>query len=250
MRTLPTSRAAGSLIAAHPRRVAVILGGAEIALTVAGALTAAAIAPSGSAWTSRLIVVLALAAAVTVLLAITRAWRLSGFTVRVASPRLLLLPAVIALAPLIGGVNPPGADLLAMLVIGYAATAFAEEALYRGMILGVLRPAGTWPAVLISSGLFALAHLANVLFGQAPAVTVAQAVGTFCFGIGYAALRLRTGSILPLMVLHFLTDLLLRIDALPVWAHWSLMVGGDTVLLLYGVLLLRGRSVTAAQLGS
>jgi hypothetical protein len=46
-------------------------------------------------------------------------------------------------------------------------------------------------------------------------------------------------------VLHFLTDLLLRIDALPGWAHWTVMVGGDTLLLLYGLLLLRrpGRGV-------
>jgi hypothetical protein len=42
------------------------------------------------------------------------------------------------------------------------------------------------------------------------------------------------------MALHFLTDLLLRVDALPAWAHWSAMVGGDTVLLVLGLVLLRG----------
>jgi membrane protease YdiL (CAAX protease family) len=130
---------------------------------------------------------------------------------------------------------------LAVLVVGYALTGYLEEALFRGVVLGVLRPAGTWPAVLLSSALFAAAHLPNVLFGQAPAVTAAQAVGTFCFGVGYAALRLRTGSVLPLMLLHFLTDLLLRVDALPAWAHWTAMVGGDTVLLLFGLLLLLRR---------
>jgi hypothetical protein len=38
---------------------------------------------------------------------------------------------------------------------------------------------------------------------------------------------------------HFLTDLLLRIDALPAREHWTAMVGGDTVLLFYGLVLLR-----------
>jgi membrane protease YdiL (CAAX protease family) len=224
-----------------PRRTAVLLAGADILITVLGALAVHALLPSASAWTARLIVVGLLAAAVTALLAVTGGWRAAGFTRSVRSPRLLVLPAVVALAPLVGGVRLPAADLLAVLVVGYALTGYLEEALFRGVVLGVLRPAGTWPAVLLSSALFAAAHLPNVLFGQAPAVTAAQAVGTFCFGVGYAALRLRTGSVLPLMLLHFLTDLLLRVDALPAWAHWTAMVGGDTVLLLFGLLLLLRR---------
>lgn len=195
--------------------------------------------PHASEWTSRLVVLLALAAAVTAVLAATGGWRMAGFSTRVPQPRLLILPAAIALAPLVGGVQLPGAGMLAVFVFGYAVTGFFEEALFRGLILGVLRPAGVWPAVWISSALFGAANLPNMLFGQAPAIAVAQAVGTFCFGVGYAAVRLRTATVLPLMVLHFLTDLLLRIDALPVWAHWTVMVGGDALLLIYGLVLLR-----------
>ncbi|MGC9670297.1 lysostaphin resistance A-like protein [Planosporangium sp. 12N6] len=235
--------------ATAPRRVALALGAANIALTVAGALAVAALFPTASAWTARLVVVLALAAAVTALLAATRRWRTAGFTAGVREPGLLWLPAAVALVPLVGGVQLPGTGLLAVLVAGYAATGFVEEALFRGLILGVLRPLGVWPAVLVSSALFAAAHLPNMLFGQAPAITLAQAVGTFCFGVGYAALRLRTGSVWPLMILHFLTDLLLRVDALPAWAHWTVMVGGDTLLLIYGLLLLRGAGRTAVPVG-
>ncbi|GAA2392373.1 CPBP family intramembrane glutamic endopeptidase [Dactylosporangium salmoneum] len=242
-----TLLSAPSRSAASARRVAIALGAADIVLTVAGALAAAALFPGASSWATRLAVVLLLAAAVTALLAATNGWRTAGFTAAVREPRLLWLPAVIALVPLAGGVHLPGAGLLAVLVVGYAATGFVEEALFRGAILGTLRPAGAWPAVLISSALFAVAHLPNMLFGQAPAITVAQAVGTFCFGVGYAALRLRTGSVWPLMVLHFLTDLLLRVDALPAWAHWTAMVGGDTVLLIYGLLLMRGTARAAAD---
>ena len=243
------------LTPSRPRRVAVALGAANIAATVAGALAVAAVVPHASEWTARLVVLLALAAAVTAVLAGTRGWRTAGFRARVTRPGLLIVPAVVALAPLIGGVQLPGAGLLAVFVLGYAVTGFFEEALFRGLILGVLRPAGVWPAVWISSALFAAAHLPNMLFGQAPAITVAQAVGTFCFGVGYAAVRLRTGSVWPLMVLHFLTDLLLRIDALPGWANWTVMVGGDTLLLIYGLVLLRlnGRAAddrTAAAPGS
>jgi len=233
------------LTPSRPRRAAVALGAANITATVAGALAVAALFPHASEWTARLVVLIALTAAVTALLAATGRWHTAGFRARVIQSRLLVLPAAVALAPLVGGVQLPGAGMLTVFVVGYAVTGFFEEALFRGLILGVLRPAGVWPAVWMSSGLFAAAHLPNVLFGQAPAITVAQAVGTFCFGVGYAALRLRTGSVWPLMVLHFLTDLLLRIGALPVWAHWTVMVGGDTLLLVYGLVLLRrnGRAV-------
>jgi membrane protease YdiL (CAAX protease family) len=141
--------------------------------------------------------VLALAAAVTALLAATRAWRTAGFTTGVHEPGLLWLPAAVALVPLVGGMQLPGAGLLAVLVAGYAATGFVEEALFRGLILGVLRPVGVWPAVLLSSALFAAAHLPNMLS----------------------------------------------------WAHWTTMVGGDTLLLVYGLLLLRGAGRTAFPVG-
>ena len=234
------------LTPSRPRRAAVGLGAANIAATVAGALGLAVLFPPASPWTARLVVLLVLTAAVIAVLTGIRGWRTAGFRARVARPGLLVVPAAVAVAPLAGGVQLPGAGLLTVFVIGYAATGFFEEALFRGLVLGVLRPAGVWPAVWLSSALFAAAHLPNMLFGQAPTVTVAQAVGTFCFGVGYAALRLRTGSVWPLMVLHFLTDLLLRIDALPGWAHWTAMVGGDTLLLLYGLALLH-RTGPAAE---
>lgn len=224
---------------ATARPAALALGGTQILLTVAGALAVHALLPSASAWTARLLVVGLLAAAVTALLSATDGWRAAGFTTTVRSPRLLVVPALVALAPLAGGVRVPEGHLLAVLVAGYALTGYVEEALFRGAVLDRLHPAGGERAVLASSALFAAAHLPNVLFEQPLPITLAQAVGTFCFGVGYAALRLRTGSVLPLMGLHFLTDLLLRIDALPAWAHWTAMVGGDTLLLVVGLWLLR-----------
>ena len=230
-------------ILTRPRALAVAIGAANLTATTAGALAAGALLPHASAWTSRLLVLLGLAAVVTAVLAASRGWAGAGFSTRVVEPRLLALPAVVALAPLVTGVHLPGASMLTVFVLGYAVTGFFEEALFRGLVLGVLRPTGAagevWPAVWITSVMFAAAHLPNMLFGQTAAMTLAQAVGTFCFGVGYAAVRVRTATVLPLMALHFVTDLSLRIDALPVWAHWTVMVGGDTVLLLYGIFLLR-----------
>lgn len=222
-----------------PRRAAVIITAANIAVTTAGALTLAWAFPEMSAWTARLVVVLVLVAAVAALIASMRAWAWAGVAQHARGWRLLALPAAVALLPLCGGVALPGAGLLAVLIVGYAATAFFEEALFRGVLIGVLRQLGPWSAALLSSGLFACAHLPNMLFGQPPGVTLAQAVGTFCFGMGYAAIRLRIGGLWPLMVLHFVTDLALQLDTLPAGMHWAVMVGGDTVLLAYGLWLLR-----------
>jgi hypothetical protein len=51
------------------------------------------------------------------------------------------------------------------------------------------------------------------------------------------------------MILHLLTDLLLRVDALPAWAHWTTMVGGDVLLLAYGLILLRGAGRAGSPAG-
>ena len=70
------------LTPSRPRRVAVALGAANIAATVVGALGVAALLPHASEWTARLVVLLALAAAVTAVLAVTRGWHTAGFSTR------------------------------------------------------------------------------------------------------------------------------------------------------------------------
>lgn len=92
-------------------------------------------------------------------------------------------------------------------------------------------------AVLVSSLLFGVMHLSNVMFRSSPALVVAQAIGAACFGVGFAALRLRTGTIWPLLVLHMLTDLLGQLARLPAIPFF---VTQDIVLLCYGLYLVRG----------
>ena len=144
---------------------------------------------------------------------------------------------MLVLLPLVGGVRAVAPGALAIFVIGYALTGFAEEAFARGILLRVLQPRSVLSAVLISSLLFGVMHLSNVMFRSSPALVVAQAIGAACFGVGFAALRLRTGTIWPLLVLHMLTDLfgqLARLPAIPFF------VTQDIVLLCYGLYLVRG----------
>lgn len=144
-------------------------------------------------------------------------------------------------APIVTGIKPLSLDYVMFLVCAYVLTGFTEELIWRGLVIGVLRPTGVWPAVLFGSMLFGLVHLPNVFFRESAILVVFQAVGAFCFGVGFAALRLRTGSLVPLMAIHALHDLCAQIGALPAI---PLLVAQDTILLLYGIYLLRPSKVT------
>jgi uncharacterized protein len=85
---------------------------------------------------------------------------------------------------------------------------FAEELLYRGVVVDLLRSAGhrEMSVAVISSGIFALSHSLNIFSGQ-PAVVVVLTVA-FAFGYGmvmYLVMR-ATGSIIWPMVIHAMDD--------------------------------------------
>lgn len=73
--------------------------------------------------------------------------------------------------------------------------AFAEEFAFRGVILGVLRPYSEGLAILVSSAAFALMH-GN--FVQMPF--------TFCCGLIFGFIAVKTNSLLPSIIIHFLNN--------------------------------------------
>lgn len=86
--------------------------------------------------------------------------------------------------------------LVALLVLVAGLVPFAEELFFRGALYGVLRERwGLLPAVLLSAGLFSVAHLVPVLF---PAL--------FVMGLALALLREYTRSLIPCILLHSLQN--------------------------------------------
>jgi membrane protease YdiL (CAAX protease family) len=65
---------------------------------------------------------------------------------------------------------------------------------------------------------------------------VLQAFGAAIQGVGFAALRLRTNTIWPLIVIHGLHDLFLQLSTLPIPLLEAFI---ETALCIYGVVLLR-----------
>jgi hypothetical protein len=172
-------------------------------------------------------------------LAALRWWRAAGFN-RPSEWRelkLLWVPTgLFVVLPLVVGLHAVAPATAAYLVVAYALTGFAEEGLYRGVLLRVLGPLGARRAVLLSAVFFGASHLVNLMFRSNPFLVFAQAVGAFSMGVGFGAMRLRTNTIWPLIFLHGSEDLLLRFTRLP---PIPLNVFQSVVMLVYGVYLLR-----------
>jgi membrane protease YdiL (CAAX protease family) len=185
-----------------------------------------------------LVLVLVMLAVLLVLLTAFGWWRLAGFTApsQWRELRLYWLPVVLLLVPFVGGVRMPPLSAIGLLVVAYAATAVFEEGLWRGVMLGLLRPIGVWRAVLISSLLFGLGHLSNTALRGVSFLIVLQAFGAAIQGIGFAALRLRTNTIWPLIVIHALHDLFLQMSTLPIPLLEAFI---ETAICIYGIVLLR-----------
>jgi membrane protease YdiL (CAAX protease family) len=233
-------------IEAHPLTSVLVLEVLFEALVVGGALVLTRLLPGLPGYSVRgpsqsLILVIVSAAAVLALVAVFHWWRLAGFTRprEWRELRLYWLPVALLAVPFVGGVRPIAASALGVLVLAYVATAVFEETLWRGVMLGLLRPTGVWRAVLVSSLLFGLGHLGNWALRGFSVLVLAQAFGSAVQGVGLAALRLRTGTIWPLIGLHAVHDLFLQVSALPIPL---VEVPIDTIFLVYGIVLLRGRT--------
>lgn len=196
----------------------------------------------GDALTWRLVAVLVIMIGALVIVGQARAWRRTGSAGPANWRRegLVVIPMLVALAPLVTGIDLPAASTLAVLVAGYAATGVFEEIWHRGLIQDTLRSLGLRRAAVVGGALFALSHLANIAFGQSVAVSLAQAVGAFCFGIGFSILRWRTNAVWLLVVVHAVGDLLFKITGLHGGLLWGFLIAHDTAMLLWGLWCLRG----------
>ena len=99
-----------------------------------------------------------------------------------------------------------GITLLSWLtVLEILAAAVLEEVVFRGFLLSALRKRGMILGVLVSSAVFALAHLINLETGVLHFV-LSQSLCAFIMGIALSGLRLSCGSLIPGMVIHFLIN--------------------------------------------
>lgn len=134
----------------------------------------------------------------------------AGFNqpIRWRSLHLLWVPALLALFYLLSFVGGPHFSRGTLLfTAAYALlVGFNEEARFRGVLLRALLPCGTLKGAVISSLFFGIAHLFNLLSGGPLPIILAQFIGAFLLGFGFAACRIRINTIWPLIIFHALYD--------------------------------------------
>jgi membrane protease YdiL (CAAX protease family) len=125
---------------------------------------------------------------------------LAGLAIGLVLPMALL--SLLALGGAVGleRAEPAGSLFLPILtgalraVVQAALLVAVEEVVFRGYYLQRFLVLGTWPAVLLSAALFALAHLPEMLFSGIPALPLAIGlVSWLIFGAALGVGFLRTG---------------------------------------------------------
>jgi uncharacterized protein len=153
----------------------------------------------------------ALAAMFLVVVVWLAGWRDMGL--RAPSPRgwwtVLWLPALYlgglgTLGLLTGKLEPLA---VTMVLINTAMVGFSEELAFRGVLWGAARKAlSFWTGFLLVSLAFGSVHVFNALLTGELAAAGVQALNAFMSGAAYLAIRIRTRSIIPIMVIHALWD--------------------------------------------
>lgn len=127
--------------------------------------------------------------------------------------RVLWLPIVITAFFVLGSLNLSqnlSGEFLVSVFISVFIIGFSEELAFRGVVLQTLIPGGTRRAVIVSSAIFGLIHLDNLVQAGAPGTPVGVAVQVLfsaLFGVAFGSYRVRTNTIWPVIVFHALPDI-------------------------------------------
>jgi membrane protease YdiL (CAAX protease family) len=137
---------------------------------------------------------------------------------------------------------------LVFILINTAFVGLSEELAFRGVLWGAARKAlAFWPGVLLVSALFGSIHLLNVFITGELGDAASQALNAFLSGFAYLAMRIRTRSLWPVMIGHWLWDVSVFLSAADPGkaaaggGHANPLLGAALVapLALYGLWLLR-----------
>lgn len=152
--------------------------------------------------------------------------------------RLLVPPALSLLILLL---IVPFADLppertLMLVIINTLMVGISEELMFRGVLLyGISSSFGIWRAVWITAIIFGSVHTLNSLITGNLLASEVQALFAGTFGVWAAALRVRLGTIIPVIVIHWLWDCLVFLTG----SSGLIVLFLSLVLFIYGLWLLR-----------
>jgi len=155
----------------------------------------------------------------------------------------LLVPMALNLIP---GVQIESIAYLSEVLVIALMVGFAEETIFRGLMLQALKPLGHWRAAIITALLFGLTHAMNALTGKSMLESMMQIGYAVAIGFAYAVLALKKDVLWLLILAHFLTDFVYFIQKpgfslSPFWQSFlviSLTVGFTA----YGIFMMQQKS--------
>ena len=153
---------------------------------------------------------------------------------------------LVPLAPmglnLIPGIQVESLAQLSVVVAITLLVGFAEETIFRGMMLQALKTLGQWRAAIITASLFGLTHAMNTLTGKSMLDSVLQIGYALAIGFTYAVLVLKKEVIWILVLTHFLTDFIFFIQKpgfyLPSFWQTLMVISLTVVFTAYGIFLM------------
>lgn len=185
---------------------------------------------------------LALAA---VLLTLLGWWKQTGLNrpSRWSSLVLMWFPLLVIALTLSGGARSAGPFILAATASIVLLTTLGQELVFRGVMWRALAPSGLIKAVLVTSFLSGVLTLARTATsGPWPEAVYLMLTAT-CGGFTYAALRWRTASIWPPILINFLLVLAIDIAIVRSTIYPYLLLANTLGFVVYGLFLLRNRRV-------
>lgn len=172
-------------------------------------------------------------------------WREVGLN-RPWPPRNLLLlwfPVLVIGLTLSGGVRVSGAYFLAAIVITVFFEALGSELIFRGVMWRLLAPTGLFKAVVVTSLLSGGLTLVRTFSSGPWPEAVYLTLTATCGGFTYAAIRWRTASILPVLIIHFALALSIDLATVRATVFPYLLLATTVGFIAYGLFLLRNRRV-------
>jgi membrane protease YdiL (CAAX protease family) len=159
--------------------------------------------------------------------------------------RLLLFPLLVCVLTLSGGLFGSGPASLVSAFLTALIAAFGEEIVFRGLLWRALAPAGPVRAVILTSLLSGLLVLGMTATEGPWPEAVRLTVLTLCGGFTYGALRWRTTSIWPVILVHTAFAFAVSIATLGTFTYPLMMLLSTLGFVAYGLYLLRNPRVRA-----
>lgn len=176
-------------------------------------------------------------------------WRQLGLTApgswRTARPVVIAVVLLLVLA-IANGL--PTSSVLLFLVINSMAVGISEELAFRGVVLRALL--GAYPvrrAVLFSALAFGAVHSLNALITGEVVLALMQSCVAVGMGMWTANIRIRTGSLYPLILLHGMWDLATLIIVSGVVSPLIIVFLASAIIFALGLGVWGWRSVGVAQ---